>query len=840
MRFYGSFFCSLLMLSLAGAGHGVDLETQPEFLAAQRALRDGLPAVAALKAARLMQAMPPQSPERQTLVGLAVESWIRARDGVAALGLLDHEQVPNAVFWRAQALVLTGEVESAEKLLLLRVKKGEATSQERLLLGQTSLMTENTTQAREILEPLREVADARIAEQATLMCAEAELRTGNTQKAVSALEKLPLDKNLHAKLLYGQGLVELDQHGKAQRILREILGGGGGGEQVHHSAAVLLADCLRREQKPAEAAEVLVQFLDNTISSELWGAAFDLLARCLNEAGPNVSPPDAVMRWLSEGNTVQREVIPAPSSAGVFQGYTMLLLSRWLVTQSRLDEALGLLEAMIQVHAGHPQTDEAMKLALETYGTMKATTRINALADIWRRRFGNSGSAMVEFVTASTAYNQGQHQQSAELFLTAANLAGTLAERRSALYNAGVAALRAGELTLYQTVLGQLQVVSADAPSSSQDGSVDLELDRLLDLAAKAKTGVEEELRLFTQLHPQHARLAEAYIAQAEVLLLRVPTDFPAVDRALQAAAKITSLSDEQRQQIIITRLWQHDRQGKLKEVVEQGGEFIKQWPGSSSVTLVRMKVADAYYRLENFAAARTEYELVFKENAASPYADTAQYFAGMAALSMMSDEGREAALTLWQELAERGGPLSIPARQQQALAKRRAGQEQESLKLLDALLTEKSLPEEQHRSLACEKAEILMLLGKTDATRLSAAIKVLNDLIAEDDLSYKWHARAGYTLAVALNSAGQSMEALEACHDVVESTGFSGPADPSEFRWYYRAGFLGIDLLEASKQWEAAARLAEKLSLSSGDRAAEAKERATKIRLEHFLWDGK
>jgi hypothetical protein len=116
----------------------------------------------------------------------------------------------------------------------------------------------------------------------------------------------------------------------------------------------------------------------------------------------------------------------------------------------------------------------------------------------------------------------------------------------------------------------------------------------------------------------------------------------------------------------------------------------------------------------------------------------------------------------------------------------------------------------------------------------------VLNDLIAEDDLSYKWHARAGYTLAVALNSAGQSMEALEACHDVVESTGFSGPADPSEFRWYYRAGFLGIDLLEASKQWEAAARLAEKLSLSSGDRAAEAKERATKIRLEHFLWDGK
>ncbi len=840
MRFPGQALFLFFTLSLTGAVAGADLETQPEYLAAQQALREGLPAVAALKAARLMALMPPKSPERQTLAVLAVEAWVRASDGTAALALLDQEQVPNAVFWRAQALVLKGDVEAAEKLLMLRVKKSEATSQERLLLGRVSLLADNITQARELLEPLRQSPDAQTARRATLMWAEAELRAGNAQKAVPALANAKLEKDLRVKLLLAQGLLELDRHEEAQPVLREILGGGDGGEQVHHSAAVLLADSLRRENKPAEATEVLVQFLDNTTNSVLWGAAFDLLARCLKEAGESAPPPDAAMRWLSEGNTVQREMIPAPASREVFQGHTMLLLARWLVTQHRLDEALGLLEAMIQVHTGHPQTDEAMKLALETYGTMKATLRINALANIWRRRFGSSGSSMVEFVTASTAFNQGQHQQSAELFLTAANLAGTLAERRSALYNAGVAALRAGEMALFQTVLGQLQVVSADAPSNSRDGSADLELDRILEQAAKGAAGIEEELRLFTQRYPEHPRAVEALIAHAEVLLLRVPTDFPAVEKALQAASKSPTISDQQRQQIHITQLWQQDRQGRLKELVENGADFIQQWPDSSSVPQVRMKVADAYFRLENFAAARTEYELVFKENATSPYADTAQYFAGVAALSMMSDEGREAALTLWQELAERGGPLSIPARQQQALAKRRAGQEEESLKLLDALLTEKSLPEEQMRALACEKAEILMLLGKTDATRLSTAIKVLQEVISEDDLSYKWRARAGYTLAVALKTAGQEVAALEACHDVVESTRYSGPADPGEFRWYYRAGFLGIDLLETSKQWEAAARLAEKLALSSGDRAVEAKERATKIRLEHFLWDGK
>ena len=132
------------------------------------------------------------------------------------------------------------------------------------------------------------------------------------------------------------------------------------------------------------------------------------------------------------------------------------------------------------------------------------------------------------------------------------------------------------------------------------------------------------------------------------------------------------------------------------------------------------------------------------------------------------------------------------------------------------------------------------MLLGKTDPARLNAAIEVLRTLLREDDLSYRWRARGGYTLATALKSAGNSAEALEACYDVVQATGFSGPSDPVEFRWFYRAGFFGIDLLEATKQWEAAARLSEKLANSKGDRAAEAKERATKIRLEHFLWDAK
>lgn len=830
----------LMLLVSAGASvRAAELEEMPEYRAARQSLEDGFPAVAAVKAARLMASAPAGSVMRQTLAALVVEAWVRAREGREALNVLDAEPVQGAAFWRAQALVQTGDTEAAEKLLAARASQNEATSQERLLLAQVSLSGGNLAQARQVLEPLSKSADAVMAQKARLILDEAELRSGHPERAVADLVSSKVVPDAKARLLLAQSLIHLGRHAEAQAQLREILGGTAGGERVHHAASVLLADSFYRQGQVPQAMEALVQFLDHTAESKLWSSAFDLLAQCLNDA-QDLLPPDASLRWVTSGNTAQSAALPAPASPSVFQGHAMLLLARWLAARNRGDEALGLLEAMIQVHVGHPQADEAMQLALESYSARKLDARVAALTDMWRRRFGNQGSAMVEFVTAGTAYTRGDYPRAAEFFQSAANLATTLAERRSALYNAGLAAWRGGELALYQALLGQLQVVGGQGEVATRDGAADLELDRALEMAAKVQPEAEAELRGFMQKHDRHPRLFEAHLALAELQLMKIPTDFAAVDRVLTTAGDLPSLTDKQREQLVITRLWRLDRQGRLKDLAEAGTAFLKAWPAASLAALVRMKVADAYFRLENFAAARTEFELVAKQHSTSVYADTALYFAGMSALSMMSDEGRETAIDLWQQLAERGGPLSIPARQQQAMALRRSGQDAEALKLMDALLAEKKLTEELRRSLECEKAEILMLLGKTEAASLTAAITVLQDFIREDDLPFEWRARGGYTLAVALQSAGRGTEALEACYDVVQATGFTGPSNPAEFRWYYRAGFFGIDLLESTKEWEPAAKLAEKIALTSGDRAQEARERATKIRLEHFLWDGK
>ena len=83
-------------------------------------------------------------------------------------------------------------------------------------------------------------------------------------------------------------------------------------------------------------------------------------------------------------------------------------------------------------------------------------------------------------------------------------------------------------------------------------------------------------------------------------------------------------------------------------------------------------------------------------------------------------------------------------------------------------------------------------------------------------------------------------MAALEASQTVTEQEDLAQGLDPEAAAWYYRAGFLAVELLEERGQWEGAAQMAERLAEAGGDRATEAKDIATKIRLQRFLWDEK
>jgi hypothetical protein len=208
--------------------------------------------------------------------------------------------------------------------------------------------------------------------------------------------------------------------------------------------------------------------------------------------------------------------------------------------------------------------------------------------------------------------------------------------------------------------------------------------------------------------------------------------------------------------------------------------------------------------------------------------------------MSVMSAEGRERALEIWEMLAKKGGPLALASRRQQALAYRRQADLPAALKALDQILAVKQLDAGMRNLTLCEKAEVLLLQGKKDRKSLEGAAKLLREFLDQNSsLSFLWRARAGFTLASVLHEAGSDPEALEACYDTLRAADSAPPTNPADYLWFSKAGFFGIELLESAHQWEAAAKLAEQIAQVKGSRASDARQIATKIRLEHFLWDG-
>jgi hypothetical protein len=511
-------------------------------------------------------------------------------------------------------------------------------------------------------------------------------------------------------------------------------------------------------------------------------------------------------------------------------------------------EAAGLLETLLARHLGHRMESETMRKAMEVQGALGHDSRVLELAEIWRRKYGGGGVSVVDLITGALLFGRGEFAEAMARFQRAADLAVTLGERRRSLFNAGVAAIKAGETALYASLLGQLQSVSepgvqgaasAKAGSRSGETAADLELDRALALAASGQSSAALDLLRFVEANPDHSRWVEAQVALAELALLDTPPRVKAAEAALVEATKRLEDAEnkEMLQRIAYTRMWCREAETDWKGVTESGLAFLKAWPKADIAAEVLMKVADGYFRMEDYANAQTQFELVAKNYPQSEFAEVALFSAGKAAMSLRNVE---VALGLWETLASQEGTLSRAARLQQALAKRREGKEAEALKVVDGLLAEKGLDATTRHLLLCEKAELLIQMGAIEPKHLAAAVSVLQGFLKSSEIEGVWRARGGYWLAYALRKMKEDVAALAACQKVTEQEDLAQGLDPEAAAWYYRAGFLAVELLEERGQWEGAARMAERMADAGGARATEAKDIATKIRLQRFLWDEK
>jgi hypothetical protein len=79
----------------------------------------------------------------------------------------------------------------------------------------------------------------------------------------------------------------------------------------------------------------------------------------------------------------------------------------------------------------------------------------------------------------------------------------------------------------------------------------------------------------------------------------------------------------------------------------------------------------------------------------------------------------------------------------------------------------------------------------------------------------------------------GEEDSALAAYYEA-----FRNPRTTPEQLWHDKAAFRAAMLMESRKQWNDAVTLYGLIVAEGGGRAAEAKARIAKLRLENFLWE--
>jgi TolA-binding protein len=272
---------------------------------------------------------------------------------------------------------------------------------------------------------------------------------------------------------------------------------------------------------------------------------------------------------------------------------------------------------------------------------------------------------------------------------------------------------------------------------------------------------------------------------------------------------------------------------GNETKVIELAKRFLEQHGLSPFAPEVRMKLAELYYRRQDFANAQTQFEIIAQQNPDNSLGEKALFFAAESAMSSMGDHSLDRAIVLFDQVVRQNGALRWAARNEQAVIERKLGKPKDALALYDEVLKSDADPSEKREAL-CGKGDIFFELGATDPSSYQRAIETYDQLASDNDEPIYWRNQALFKKGLCLEKKGDRANALATFYKILED---ARPDRRRELFWYYKAGFNAARLLEEDSKWESAAAIYEKLAAAGGTRSEEAKARLNNLRLEHFLW---
>ncbi len=435
--------------------------------------------------------------------------------------------------------------------------------------------------------------------------------------------------------------------------------------------------------------------------------------------------------------------------------------------------------------------------------------------------------AQIDILEGELLFQAGRYEEATPHLENASRLSPVLAA--AAKYDASLGWLELGNESRFIEDLNELKQGGTDAESLA-----DLELTKGLLEARKGTKTAGESLRAFIRTHPNATRISEAWVALAELAFHASPPRLDEAKRNLQRSeeAKPTAPAQEAADYLAI---WIEDASnGQPSSVIGLAKKFLAQHPNSSFATDARMKLAETYYREQDFANAQTHFEIIGSQNAPGPLTEKALFFAAQSAMSTMGSHALDRATELFDSVAQMKGEMRWAARNEEAMIERRINKPQNALVLYDEVLQGDARPAEKREAL-CGKGDIFVELSGEDPKNLDKAIEAYEQLAAESAPDGHWHNQALFKKGICLEKKADAAGALSTFYSILESQ--ARPGRPPEFFWFYKAGFNAARLLEESSKWPSAAAIYEKLVAAGGARSEEAKARLDKLRLEHFLW---
>jgi outer membrane protein assembly factor BamD (BamD/ComL family) len=420
----------------------------------------------------------------------------------------------------------------------------------------------------------------------------------------------------------------------------------------------------------------------------------------------------------------------------------------------------------------------------------------------------------------------GQAQYRAKEFAAAAGTLEQVANSSSpfaktAAFNASLVRLQADNRTQF-------------VADERENASSELRLEEGLIQASKGDKSAADSLRAFLRNSPDDKRTSEAWVALAELAFHAAPPrlDEAKKDLARAAESKPTAAAVERADYLMI---WIEDstRTNDAK-VIELAKKFLEQHGESKMASEVRLKLAEEYYRRQDFPNAQTQFETLAETSGPQALKEKALFFAARSAVSSMASHALDHAISLFDQVVRMNGQMKWAARNEQAAIERKLGKQADALSMYDEVLKNEAGPEEKREALS-GKGDIFFEMGGNDSKNYRRAIDVYDELAVGAGKQVQWRNQALFKKGLCLEKEADRPGALATFFTVLDVE--TRPDRPNELFWFYKAGFNAARLLEDDAKWESAAAIYERLVAAGGLRSEEAKSRLSRLRLEHFLW---